>query len=455
MTDGAGSARQRRQLQVGRRSRVVPALQRPVDADLQQLRERRAPAHRVRRPRVVRDDERGVVLPGEVDDQIGALAGRDQQRRHRHGRAQQPALGPDLRERQRPAAVLVGELEVVEPRLGAVDDPEPIAARLDVHERPDLRVHDRDVAEELRHPLRVVVGHALGRVEHAPVRVERLVLQHERDLVRPGGQPERIVALTRVLVVADEVEPCEPRVDVRAGVAERVVVIPDHAGALLVVVGERVGDVVRALLATVREPLQRRPVELRMILAAVQVRDDRHRLPGHHGPHDRRIVGQERVAELVAPLDRHRRLHGVVGPPGRLDRRPQIRQARLRVVRPVAPRPRRRQVRVELPRRRLPRRDREALAPAPAVEHRRHRQRLSPLAQPRRRAHDDGRARPSQTTRDQPPGPAPPIAPRLRSCRLVNMIPPIPPGAAIRGPTSPNARLTGRSNRCREDSLGP
>ena len=71
----------------------------------------------------------------------------------------------------------------------------------------------------------------------------------------------------------------------------------------------------------------------------------------------------------------------------RHDRRPEVRQARLGVVGPVAPGPRRRQVRVELPARRLPRRDREALAPAPAVEHRRDRQRLHPLPQPRRRAH--------------------------------------------------------------------
>ena len=172
----------------------------------------RAPAHRVGRPGVVRDDERGVALPGEVDDHVGALAGRDQQRGHRHGRAQQPAVGADLRERQRPAAVLVGELQVVEARLRSVDDPEPVAARLDVDERPDLGVDDRDVAEELRHPLRVIRGHALRRVEHAPVGVERLVLQHERDLVRAGGQPERIAGLTRVLVVADEVErPRAPR----------------------------------------------------------------------------------------------------------------------------------------------------------------------------------------------------------------------------------------------------
>ena len=86
----------------------------------------------------------------------------------------------------------------------------------------------------------------------------------------------------------------------------------------------------------------------------------------------------------------------VVGPARRHDRRPQVRQARLGVVGPVAPGPRRRQARVELPARRLPRRDREALAPAPAVEHRRHRQAARPTSsasawRPQPRARRPGR----------------------------------------------------------------
>ncbi len=114
------------------------------------------PAHRKRRAGVVGDDERAAAAAGEVDDDVGALARSDQQGVQLDRRAQQPAVGADLRERQRPAAVLACEAQVVQPRLGAVDDPEPVAPRLDVHVRPDLGVDDRDVAEELRHPLRVV-----------------------------------------------------------------------------------------------------------------------------------------------------------------------------------------------------------------------------------------------------------------------------------------------------------
>jgi hypothetical protein len=115
----------------------------------------------------------------------------------------------------------------------------------------------------------------LRGVEHAAVGVERLVLQHQWDLVWAGGQPKRIVGLARVLVVADDVGPGEARVHVGTRVAQRVVVVPDHRRPLLVVVREPVGDVVRALLAASGEPLQRRTVELRMVLAPVQVGDDR------------------------------------------------------------------------------------------------------------------------------------------------------------------------------------
>ena len=71
-----GQPRERRQLQLRRgcRGRRSP-WSRQVDADLQELVQPRAPAHRVRRPGVARDDERGAAPPAEVDDQVGALAG--------------------------------------------------------------------------------------------------------------------------------------------------------------------------------------------------------------------------------------------------------------------------------------------------------------------------------------------------------------------------------------------
>jgi hypothetical protein len=95
---------------------------------------------------------------------------------HRDRSAQEAAIGADLHEPQWPAAVLVDEPQVVEARLRAVDDPQPVAAGLDVHEWPDLGVDHRDIAEELGHPVRVIRRHALAGIEHAPVGVEGLVL---------------------------------------------------------------------------------------------------------------------------------------------------------------------------------------------------------------------------------------------------------------------------------------
>jgi hypothetical protein len=271
-------------------------------------------------------------VSGEVDDHVGSLAGGDQKRGHGDGLTKETSIGPDLRERQAPAALLVGDLESIEARLGSIDDSEPVPARLDVHIGPDLRVHDRDVTEELRDPLGVVGRDAFRGVEHASVGVERLVLEHEGDLVRPGRKPERIVRLARVLVVADQEGASQPRVDVRARVADGVVVVPDHARALLVVVGERVRDEVGPPGALPREPLERRSVELRMVFAAVEVGDDAGGLARHDGPEERRVVGQKRIAELVSPFDGDGRVRLVVGAVRRDDRRPQVRQSRLGVV---------------------------------------------------------------------------------------------------------------------------
>ena len=122
----------------------------------------------------------------------------------------------------------------------------------------------------------------------------------------------------------------------------------------------------------------------------MQVRDDPRRLSGHHGARQRRVVGQEGRVELVEPGDRELCCHRVVGPPRRLDRRPQV--ADPGVTGPIAPGSCRGQVRVELPHR-LPGRDREALPPARAVQHRRDRQCLRVLAETRRRRHGGWRER--------------------------------------------------------------
>ena len=151
--------------------------------------------------------------------------------------------------------------------------------------------------------------------------------------------------------------------------------VPDHRRPLLVCVqpaGIRVADEVRADGREVlREPLQRRAVELRQVLPSVQVRHDRDPLAWHDRAENRRIVGKERRVELVLPLDRERHQ------PLRFDRGAEIRRAT------VTPRLPRRKIAVESVGRRLRRRDREACVPSLGVQHGWHGQRLDPPPEPR------------------------------------------------------------------------
>ena len=162
------------------------------------------------------------------------------------------------------------EVEDEEARLAAVEETEAIAALLDSEERPRAPVdHDR-VAEEFgvpdrrELPLRDEVPddsvEELARVgvEQRPILVERAILHRDRDLPvglvrrelvvlpwRRAGKGRRasVSAVEDCIVAgrpaADEVEARRPCVDVESRHAERVVVVPNRRGAVLVRVLER------------------------------------------------------------------------------------------------------------------------------------------------------------------------------------------------------------------------
>ena len=65
------------------------------------------------------------------------------------------------------------------------------------------------------------------------VGIEVAILQQQGKFVRPGWQTERIL-----LVVADDVQPGETTIDVEAGDAHRVVVVPQQRRSLVVLVAE-------------------------------------------------------------------------------------------------------------------------------------------------------------------------------------------------------------------------
>ena len=85
-----------------------------------------------------------------------------------------------------------------------------------------------DVAEVLADPGRA--GDVAGRVEERPVGVELPVLDDQRDLVGPAGDPDRVGLCAGVELVAEDVGGGEPGEDIQARRPEAVVVEPQQRG---------------------------------------------------------------------------------------------------------------------------------------------------------------------------------------------------------------------------------
>src|SRR5437867_8894926 len=220
----------------------------------------------------------------EVDDHVEALGDADREIGQPDGRRQESPVGADLDERgprapvRRPVGVRLVEREVVEARVRRVQDAEAILPRLDLEERPHPAVDQHRVAEELRDPhgrhARIrIAAVVLGRVPEGAVGVEEPILDGQRDLERPVGKIEAALD-----AVAKQVDPLEPGVVVEARRPERVVVVPELRGRLIVriVIGplleERPG-----LREAVREPRLGIAVALREHLVPVQMDDGPHR----------------------------------------------------------------------------------------------------------------------------------------------------------------------------------
>ncbi len=216
---------------LGRRRPVRASGQGFGDPELHDFRDYRPHAGHTRvvdRRVVVR--QRDVRTHGhltEVHDQVVPLGRRDQEVQHLQ-RSTEAAVGADQPERQCGLRQYIpGNVEPQPPEtlVRSVENAQPVASRLDGQERVRLPVDDRGV-------LAFPVGHGVG--ERA-VTVEGPVLKDERDLEFASRQPEPLVG-----GVTDEVETGKARIDVDAGHSHAVVVIPEHAGALVVgVAGNR------------------------------------------------------------------------------------------------------------------------------------------------------------------------------------------------------------------------
>jgi hypothetical protein len=191
--------------------------------------------------------------PRQVDHELDPFPGCEDDGADRHRRRQVARVGGDLPHRHRG----VGQPQGVEARGRSVGQAEPVDAEADVEVRQDRAVDHRGVAEELRHPLLRVVELPGGAIE-------RLVLQDQRQVVDPVGARHPTGDRPVLVLVVEVVQPRQPRVDVEPRDPERVVVVPDRPGLLVVVV-------VVGVALTRDEGVLRVPVRGLLGVAAVQV----------------------------------------------------------------------------------------------------------------------------------------------------------------------------------------
>src|SRR5829696_565175 len=251
---------------------------------------------------------------GKVDDHVGPLGWQDQDPSPLHRRIEHAPLGADVVEGRS-----ARDVQVVEARVGAVQEPEAVLAGLHLQDREWRPVHYRRVAEELRLPLR-------AWVEKLTVGGEGAVLDHDRNFVVTPGDADQIRLAPRVVQVADQVEGSQARVYVQPGDRQGVIVVPERRRRLHVRIRNRLGLTPPVLLAELR--LVRVAIIGARYEAAVQVCERPHaRLPsGHYARIDRQEVVPR---EAVFVVDRSR------DPSPYLDRWARVERAMTTVV--VAP----------------------------------------------------------------------------------------------------------------------
>ncbi len=296
--------------------------------------------------RVVEDGLVAHLEGREVDHRVGSFRGGQEDVRDLDGRREVSSVGPDLIDLHR----LVGEREVVEASVRAVQESEAVFPRLDLEVGPDHPVNKDRVAEVLWDPHGMEARvHPLVRIKDRAVRVEEPVLDEQGDLVGPSDSLPvldygRVVSTAREGGlelegrVSDEVETRQSRADVQPSDPEGVVVVPERRRVLRIrVVVGLVSPPGPRGVEVEGKPGGRVAVAVRSYLGTVEV-DDRpdvgstvYSVDGHVD----RVLEEMRRWEFVQVCDRYwDPLHGLEG------------RARVRPV--VAPERRGRELAVEL-----------------------------------------------------------------------------------------------------------
>ncbi len=166
---------------------------------------------------------------GEVDDHLDPLGRPEQDLAAADRLGHQPAVGGDLDQRG-----AVGELQVVAAKAGDVEDPQPVAARLDPVVGHVGAVDEDGLAEDAV-GRRALAGEGVDQLVAA---VEGAIADHQRQVPLSARQRQRGVE-----VVVDDEHPGQAPPAVAGGAVEAVVVVPLEGGALGPAVLDQVVDV--------------------------------------------------------------------------------------------------------------------------------------------------------------------------------------------------------------------
>src|SRR6266496_5809306 len=167
---------------------------------------------------VIHQHERLAGESTEINKHIGSFGRSHYQTSGSHWSVPHAAIGSDLPE-VRPA-----EIEIQDPRVGAVQDSEPVHARFDIEIWPYFSVDQHDVAEIFADPNHVF--DVARRVKELSVSAELAVLDHERNFVRSAGDADRVGFHSRVKSVTEEIGRGETAEDVEARRAQTMIVEP-------------------------------------------------------------------------------------------------------------------------------------------------------------------------------------------------------------------------------------
>jgi len=156
---------------------------------------------------------------------------------------------------------------VIKAGVGTVDHPETIFARFDFEKWRGLAVDADGVAEKFLHP------HGMGavlrrRIEQGAIGAELAVLDEKRDFVGAAGKVEGVF-----FGVANEVHAGQSSVDIEAGDAEGMIVIPERGGGLVVGMAGGIGGESWSGFAVGSDPGVGIAVAIRENLGAVDVSD--------------------------------------------------------------------------------------------------------------------------------------------------------------------------------------